>query len=243
MKTFTLILNLFLASNAFAQATDSIETRFPGYTPTILNSTAEVDQAFASLDKHFRKFNVWTLTVGTQCTQRAQLWTYDLEQTKQIKAEKVFVFYTHAFKRDYRKAHGEDFQWWFHVAPYLLAKNSNGETEERVLDKEFSDRSLTMKEWTDLFIESKEKCIENVPYANFEGDVSATGASYNKNAHCYIVRAPMYDMYPADVDARERGERPEMSWDQRQVKFALRALTSSARKVYETRVGLRSEEN
>lgn len=239
MKKVILGLGILFGQLAFAQNTVDLQTRFAGYTPTVMDNTAQVDQVFTGLNKEFRKFNILNFQVGTQCTQRAETWTYGLDKINNVKAEKVFVFYTHAFKDYYRKANGEDFQWWFHVAPYVLAKDATGTVEERVLDREFADRSLTMKEWTDLFIDSKEKCIENIPFANFEGDVSASGASYNKTAHCYIVRAPMYDMYPADIDARQRGLRPQMDWDMGQVKFATHALPSAPRRTFLQQVGLR----
>lgn len=239
MKKGIVVLGLLLNQLAFAQSEINLQGRFAGYTPTVMESTAQVDKAFAGLNTEFRKFNILNFQAGTQCTQRAETWSYGLDKINNVKLEKVFVFYTHAFKDYYRKTKGEDFQWWFHVAPYVLAKNATGAIEERVLDKEFADRSLTMKDWTDLFIDSKEKCIENVPFANFEGDVSASGASYNKSAHCYIVRAPMYDMYPADIDARERGLRPQMDWDMGQVKTALHALTAGPRHDFMKQAGLR----
>ncbi|MBC7397871.1 MAG: hypothetical protein H7333_10555 [Bdellovibrionales bacterium] len=239
MKTIAFILAFLIAPIALAQSTPSAKTVFSNYRPSVMESTPAVDEAFRNLETEFRKFNLLNLQFGTQCTQRAETWAYGLEKTKGIRSQKVFVFYTHAFKEYYRKANGKDFEWWFHVAPFVLSKASNGTVEERVIDKAFSDRSLTMKEWTDLFIESKEKCIENVPFANFEGDVSAEGASFNRNAHCYLVRAPMYDMFPSDIDARERGLRPQLEWDLNQVHTAAHALTAASRKSFLKRVGLR----
>jgi hypothetical protein len=238
MKTLSLVFGLlFFSQFANAQAVD-VSTRFPGYSPTVLESDAQAADLFNGMINDFKEFNILLLQFGTQCTQRAETWAYELNKIHEVKSEKVFVFYTHAFKRYYQQIHHSNFKWWFHVAPYVLVKNAQGVAEERVMDKVFATKPQSMKDWTDLFIESKEACIENVPFANFEGDVSGSGASYNANAHCYIVRAPMFDMYPADIDNRERGLRPQMDFSIDQVLFGAKALNNRAKKDYLKRVGL-----
>ena len=208
------------------------------YASTIFENDQQVTDLFNGMENGFKPLNPWHLQFGSECTQRAETWTYDLYKTKNINAEKVFVFYTVAYHEYYQTLKGKNFKWWFHVAPYVLVKNADGKTEERVLDKEFATSPQSMKDWTDIFIESKEKCIENVPFASFEGDVTGTGASYNKTAHCYIVRAPMFDMFPADADARERGTRPQLDWDMDEVHYAAKSLPVAERNKFYKRVGL-----
>jgi hypothetical protein len=238
MKTFSLVLfSLLLSQLSFAQNVD-VTNRFPGYSPTVLENDSEASDLFNEMINDFKQFNILLLQFGTQCTQRAETWTYEMNKEHAVKSEKVFVFYTHAFKQYYLQKHHQNFKWWFHVAPVVLVKNAAGIPEERVMDKVFSTKPQAMKDWTDLFIESGEACIENVPFANFEGDVSGSGASYNANAHCYIVRAPMYDMYPMDIDNRERGLRPQMDFSTSQVLFGAKALNASAKTDYLTRMGL-----
>jgi hypothetical protein len=242
MKTIILGLALLLqTSSAMAQASVDVANRFPGYSPTVLESDAQVGQVFKTMEASFRMLRPWKFQFGSECTQRAETWTFDLFKTQNIRSEKVFVFYTVAYHNYYRQKNNKKFIWWFHVAPYVLVKNSDGKAEERVMDKVFSDQPQTMKDWTDIFIQSKEACIENVPFANFEGDVTGKGASYNASAHCYIVRAPMYDMFPGDIDARERGQKSGMEFDLNQVNFASKALTIKARKDFAERTGLKSE--
>ena len=212
--------------------------RFAGYEPTVFENESQVVQLFKQMESSFKPLNPLFLQFGSQCTQRAETWTYDWYKGASTKSEKVFVFYTLAFKEYYQNLHQKKFKWWFHVSPYLLVKAASGETAERVMDAEFSDKPQSMKEWTDLFIDSKQNCIENVPYANFAGDVTGVGASYDKSAHCYLVRAPMYDMYPMNIDAREQGQKSEMDWDLDQVRFGARALRNSARVDFLERVGL-----
>jgi len=233
MKTLTttLIFLIIGCSPAWAMIPDN-------YNSTIFENDQKVDELFNTMENGFKKLNPWHLQFGSECTQRAETWTYELDQVKHVKSEKVFVFYTLAYHEYYQQLKGKKFKWWFHVSPYVLVKNREGKIEERILDKEFSEHPQAMKEWTDIFIESKQKCIENVPFASFEGDVSGTGASYDKNAHCYIVRAPMYDMFPGDADARERGTRSDMSWNMDEVNYAAQSLPLSERKKFSKRVGL-----
>ncbi len=224
---------------AFSLSSSSALAMIPeNYASTVLENDQKVSEVFKGMESDFKMIRPWKFQFGSECTQRAETWTYGLDKVQNIKAQKVFVFYTVAYHEYYRQLKGKKFIWWFHVAPYVLVKNASGNTEERVLDKVFSDSPQTMKDWTDIFILSKEKCIENVPFASFEGDVTGTGASYNKNAHCYIVRSPMYDMFPGDADARERGTRSQLDWDLKQVKYGIKALTNSEKTKYMSRVGL-----
>ncbi len=243
MKTLLLTITLTfltLQSSALAQNSQVLDPahRFAGYEPTILENESQASTLFHTMEDRFKPLSPFTLQFGSQCTERAETWTYDWYALSHVNSQKVFVFYTHAFKAWYKEHFGKNFKWWFHVSPYLLVKNAEGEVTERVMDAEFSRKPQTMKEWTDLFIESKQECIENVPFANFEGDVSESGASYNKNAHCYIVRAPMYDMYPMNIDARERGLNSKMEWNLEQVRTGASALKAKARANFKRRVGL-----
>ena len=239
MKFLSLVFTLLSVQSSFAQGID-LTKRFVGYDPTVYETESEVNNLFAGMENDFKQVNLFQLRfTGTQCTARAETWVYDLYKTKNVKSEKVFVFYTLAYHQWYREQQNKKFIWWFHVSPYVLAKDSNGNVEELVMDKAFLSKPAGMKEWTDLFIESKQPCIENVPYKNFEGDITGTGASYDKNAHCYIVRAPMYDMFPIDIYNREAVLRTQMDFDLDQVTFASKSLMPKAREAYLERTGLK----
>lgn len=231
----TLMIALITMSISCSSALAAIPEN---YASTIFENDQQVNELFKGMEDDFKMIRPWKLQFGSECTQRAETWTYELDKVKNIKSQKVFVFYTIAYHQYYRQMKGKKFIWWFHVAPYVLVKNAEGKVEERVLDKAFSDTPQDMKSWTDIFIQSKEKCIENVPYASFEGDVTGEGASYNKNAHCYIVRSPMYDMFPGDADARERGTHSELAWDMSQVHYAAKSLPLGERNKFYKRVGL-----
>ena len=240
LKSLSLIpLTLIAMSAAHAQNVPAdIAHRFPGYEPTVIESDAKVSDIFKGMESRFQYLRPWKLQFGSECTQRAETWSYDLNVTQGIKLQKVFVFYTLAYHSYHREENNKKFNWWFHVAPFVLVKTPSGSVEERVIDPTFADTPLNMKGWTDIFVKSHQPCIENVPFNEFEGDVTGEGRSYNKSAHCYIVRAPMYDLFPQDADAREKGHKTSLEWDLNEVRFGSKALTAKARKEFLARVGL-----
>lgn len=240
LKSLSLIpLTLIAISTARAQtAPVDIAHRFPGYEPTVLASDAQVSDIFKGMETRFQYLRPWKLQFGSECTQRAETWSYELNAVKKIKLQKVFVFYTLAYHEYHREQNDKKFRWWFHVAPYLLVKNGAGLVEERVIDPTFAETPLDMKGWTDIFVKSHQPCIENVPFSEFEGDVTGEGRSYNKSAHCYIVRAPMYDLFPEHADAREKGHKTALEWDLGEVRYGAKALTKKARKEFLARTGL-----
>lgn len=237
LTTITLLL---LSTASWAQATlaDTPTSSASGFEPSVIETESELGKIFDELEYRFKGNRPLLLQFGTQCTQRAHVWSYELNKTKNLKLQKVFVFYTHAYHAFYAKQHGKPFKWWFHVSPYAWVRTADGSIQERVIDGSFAEKPQTMKEWTDLFVESKEPCIEGVPFREFEGDVTAEGKSHNAAAHCYIVRAPMFDLFPADADAREKGQKSALEWDANEVHYASKALTAHARQKFMTRVGL-----
>jgi hypothetical protein len=240
LRSLALIpLTLIAMSTARAQtAPVDIAHRFNGYEPTVLESDAKAAEIFKGMETRFSMIRPWKLQFGSECTQRAETWTYDLDKSRNIKAEKVFVFYTIAYHAYHREVEGKKFGWWFHVAPLVLVKNATGQVEERVMDPAFADAPQAMKDWTDIFIKSKKPCIENVRFSEFEGDVTGEGKSYDKSAHCYIVRAPMYDLFPEHADEREKGHKSSLEWDLNEVRYGAKALLPRARKEFLARVGL-----
>jgi hypothetical protein len=199
-KTFFAITALFISLSASAQNQPALDQLFPGYQPTVFQSYDEVKKVFDDYMPLGFKTGSWGRP--SQCYQRAELWSYNLYRNYHINPMKVFIFYTHTYRSAY------NFDWWFHVAPYVLVKNpSTQQLEEYVLDPIFVDEPLSMKPWTDLFLESHRKCAEFVPYEKFRREVeSGNDAVYGKE-HCYIVRVPATDYDPTDVEAREAGQK------------------------------------
>jgi hypothetical protein len=202
----------------------------PGYSPTLFKSKAEVQALYDEMP--WSEFKPGARKINpSQCYMRAQLWTYDWYRNRKINAMKVFVFYTHTYKKYYEywatanKMNDKKFDWWYHVAPYVLVQSPDSQKlEEWVLDPTFaylggddSDKPMDMKSWTDLFVVSKRACKEFVSYKEFQCEVEGAGEDCATRKfgteHCYIVRqpAPVYD--PDQIADTEEGKRSGFDWD------------------------------
>lgn len=237
-------LSLFCGAAAQAQvapiapaAPVSPELAFPGYEPTVFTSRDQVQKVFDEMPWSFK--SPTTLfgrdLGGSQCYQRAHIWSYDFARNQNIKAMKAFVFYTHTFKEWHKKHKKKKFDWWFHVTPYVLLKNpETQQIEELTLDATFSDEILPMKPWTDLFVASGRKCAENVPYQKFKCEVEGVGADENNpceytvkgTEHCYLVRVPATMFEPDEIEAYHASGRWDFSWNA----FAMGKLHESLEK-------------
>ncbi len=198
-----------------------MQHRFSGYNPTILNSESEVRSLFnavADYPKMFAKRSGGDngFRDRSQCFHRATTWQYLMDKEKGIKSQKLFVFYSNAFKRYYKQRFSREFDWWFHVAPMVLVRMADGSVQERVLDPTFANGPLTVKGWTDLFIASEQKCRDDLRFVQFGQNVGApfegTQTSGNHTSHCFTDRAPMYDLDPMYLRDRNSGSLQDLKW-------------------------------
>lgn len=244
LKTLTgnpdlrLVTSLALLFSVSAWANDPT-ARFPGYAPTVLPSKAEVDEVFNYLPTDFK--NPWRTFNGSQCFHRAHIWSYDLAKNRSIQTMKTFVFYTHQYREWHKKVLKKKFDWWFHVSPYVLSKNNEtGAVEEWVIDATFADRPQNMKEWTDLFVFSKMKCAEDVPYSKFSKEVENVPGKILGKEHCYVVRVPAVDLEPVQVAQRTNGTLQSYNWYVGEVKEAIeKASRGNMEEVYKKRLGIK----
>jgi hypothetical protein len=209
---------LFLSVANADQAHVSLDHLYPGYAPTVLNSSSDVQQLFDGMPVYFGVEG--RFSSGSQCFHRAEIWSYDFYRNKNINAMKVFVFYTFAYKQAYKAMKGYDFEWWFHVAPYVLNKDENGKITETVLDPTFADQPMNMADWGDLFVDTKKPCKEWVRFEDFKNEVEGGTDAVVGTEHCYLVRVPATDFDPTSVEARDVGQVTDYTWDLNQVKFA-----------------------
>ena len=149
------------------------------YEPSDLGSYERAEAVFYSLDRSMKK--------RSQCYQRAHLWSYYMWRSQGIKSQKVFMFYTDRYIRNYK------FKWWFHVAPFVVA-----DKVEYVVDRTFTNGPLEMNEWTDVFMENKAKCPNIAAYSEYEKN------QYTQD--CYLLKVPMYYYQPLNLEALEGGE-------------------------------------
>lgn len=151
----------------------------------------------------------------SECTDRAQIWTYEAWKKRGLISRKVFMFFTRTYIRRYR------YHWWFHVSPYVLVKTGvteEGEpiVEEKLMDRRYSRGPLNRKTWSDIFIRSKKSC----PVTTYR--------HYRQNnygdEHCFHVKADMYYRLPLHVRALEDSGQVKTRFSTSEVNFSYRAF-------------------
>jgi hypothetical protein len=167
-----------------------------GYTPTNYQSASEVNTLFSSLSR---------LSDKSQCYQRAHVWAKTLWDRFDTKSMKVFIFFTSRYKRAY------NYKWWFHVAPYV---HLNG--EPRVLDYQFTNSPLNMKDWSDEFMHNKATCPKMENYSDYD--------RYARSEDCLLAYVPMYFYQPSDIEGYERNGSHKANWSNFDIKHSRRAL-------------------
>lgn len=230
---FTLVLSLLSFKVRAQTQVPDLEHLYAGYTPTVFKGTAEIFSLFHQMPTDFEAGK----KSKSQCFQRAEIWTYDFARNHHVAAMKVFIFYTHSY-RNFKEAKGEDFDWWFHVAPYVLYQGSSGAIQEAVLDPTFADKPMNMQAWSKLFVNSGKSCKEFVRFSDFADEVK-DNASKPSTEDCYLVRVPATDYDPNAVEARDSGSVTGYQFDLDEVAVAVEnAPNPSFRKEIKNRLGL-----
>jgi hypothetical protein len=225
---------LMLSLDASAQTqTHDLARLYPGYAPTVFKGTADIFSLFKQMPTDFEAGK----KSKSQCFQRAEIWTYDFTLNHQVSAMKVFIFYTHSY-RDFKEAKGDDFDWWFHVAPYVLYEGANSTIKEAVLDPTFADKPMNMQAWSKLFVNSGKSCKEFVRFSEFADEVKDF-TSKPSTEDCYLVRVPASDYDPIAVEARDSGSVTGYQFDLDEVAVAVEnAPNPTLRKEIKNRLGL-----
>lgn len=159
------------------------------YIPTILPS-------YETAQSYFREMNSWAKD-DSQCYNRAHVWTYEMAKRHKVNAMKVFMFFTRRYIREY------NFDWWFHVAPFVLTKEG-GHIKERVLDRRFTSRPLSMKDWTDIFMRNDAECPEITTYSEYK--------KHQESQDCYVIKVNMYYYQPLDISELEDKSFEKEGW-------------------------------
>ena len=165
-----------------------------GYQPSVLASQYDAQKIYDSMPTDVFKGN-------SGCFQRAQNWTYDLNQNNGIKSMKVFLFFTSRYQREF------DYEWAYHVAPLIPVKMNDGSIQDLVFDPTFTSRPrwvdasqsskydgkpIPVSEWIKYFIYPDVECplVEN--YHDF--------LDFQERYYCYIMKAPMFNYIPDNFD-------------------------------------------
>jgi len=158
-----------------------------GYRLSDVGGKDAVDALYATL-----RDDLYT-NPNNLCYERAQVWAYQMQQTANVQAGKVFLFYG-AGQGGSWNFNGKG--WWFHVAPYVVS-----EGKEIVMEKFFDVRTpLEMKEWLKAQSGGKE-CAELL---GVETDLlSWIPKNYSMPARpgapCYYRKVPGGVRHPIEV--------------------------------------------
>lgn len=159
------------------------------YEPTIVSNMPEATAIFNELNPNYRR--------RSECYNRAHVWSYEEYKRINLHSMKVFLFFTSKYIWDY------NWDWWFHVSPYILV-NENNEITERVIDYRFMAGPTKMKNWTNYFIIPQTECPTVAKYSDYE--------NHQNESYCYLIKTSMYFWQPRDIDTLERTGKEKTSF-------------------------------
>lgn len=168
------------------------------FAPTDLQSLENVESIFLNL------FNDGDRS-RSQCFKRAHIWAYDMWSQLNISSQKIFIFYTQRFIQL------EDFEWWFHVAPMVVANNN-----EFVLDATFMEEPVTVTAWKNRFLSENITC-----------PIISNYKTYDENQFkrlCYLMKVPMHYFSPLDIQNRDLNGVEKNHWELAELQDSRRAF-------------------
>lgn len=124
----------------------------------------------------------------SQCFNRAMVWSYEWWINHSLKSNKLLIYFSRTYIRKY------DFEWWFHIAPYIHVIE-NGKVVERVMDIKYSSRPLEFQKWANIFLRNDAPCPVITKYSEY--------ADYPYTGDCFFQRTHMYTYQPADLQMYE----------------------------------------
>jgi hypothetical protein len=176
-------------------STDEASTKST-YIPSVLKSPEWANKYFNESRRNSKH---------SQCFNRAHVWSYEWHKKHRFYSSKMFLFFTRKFIRD------RNFEWWFHVAPYVHVTIGN-KVKERVMDMKYSSGPQTVKNWLTKFTKSNSPCLTVKTYSDY--------ANYPENGQCYLMRASMYYYWPLDLENEELNGTIKTSWAKEEVDIA-----------------------
>lgn len=174
-----------------------LENTPASFEPSVLPNLDAAQEMFDRLDSDYIR--------RSECTDRAHVWAFDEYKKHGINTMKAFIFFTASY------INKNNFKWWFHVAP-MIKVNENGKIVDRILDYQFLDRPVTVKEWTDLQVHTKRDCKVTTKFSEY--DVNP------QTEDCYMIYESMYYRLPGDIYAQELRNEFKSSFSESEVNFA-----------------------
>jgi hypothetical protein len=138
----------------------------------------------------------------SQCFNRAMVWTYEWWRNHSLRSNKILIYFSRTYIRRY------NFEWWFHIAPYVHVKDQ-GKVVERVMDVKYGRGPLEFRKWTNLFVNKDPECPVITKFSDY--------ADYPYSGECFIQRTNMYTYQPADLQMNE-------AWNYTKDKFIMKEV-------------------
>lgn len=138
---------------------------------------------------------------NAECFHRAYLWAYDAWQELDVRTQKVFLFFTRKYIRQY------NYHWWFHVSPYV-----NYEGNELILDATYARGPLQVQTWTNIFMANNAYCPVISAYYGW--------SAHYTDRYCYLRKVNMYYYHPNRVQYADRNGYQITQWDQQGLRNA-----------------------
>lgn len=152
----------------------------PKFQPTLVKGMGEAVKIFNRSNPNYRRIS--------ECTDRAHVWAHDELKASGTTSEKAFVFFTSSYINEVR------FKWWFHVAP-LYTVSDGGTKKKLVMDYRYTDRPMTIKEWTDRFVHTKRACKVTEKFSEYDNNP--------QTENCYLITRSMHYRLPLDIEWEE----------------------------------------
>ncbi len=149
------------------------------YTPTTVSSLSQAKRYHGEA-----RYN----PKDSQCFNRAMIWSYEWWRDHELKSNKIFIFFTRNYIRKF------NFEWWFHVAPYVHVLKER-KIVERVMDIKYANSPLPIPSWTNIFMKNNAKCPVITKYSDY--------ADFPFEGFCYIQRTHMFTYQPSDLQMYE----------------------------------------
>ena len=150
------------------------------FEPTEVPSLKEAQDIFNRSNPYYKRIS--------ECSDRAHVWAHEEFKFSGTKSMKAFIFFTASYINSVR------FKWWFHVAP-MYKVNDQGNLKDLVMDFRYTDRPLTVKEWSDQFVFTKRPCKVTTKFSEY--DVNP------QTENCYLIFESMHYKIPAEIHEKE----------------------------------------
>jgi hypothetical protein len=173
-----------------------VEKTFNVENPTVLNSM-NIAQKYFSGARYKHK--------ESQCFNRAHIWSYEWKTINRINTSKMFIFFSVKYIREH------DFQWWFHVAPYVHVVIGT-DIKERIMDRKYLTGPGSVREWIDRLIIEGTQCRTIEKFSEY--------SNYPESGDCYLLRSSMYTYWPLDLEMEELNGFKKRAWVEEEIEQA-----------------------